>query len=261
MGSTGEKRDLKVRLDFELGEAAWDSSWESVARLDPPLLEATINMMAVPRHNRHLSLKNQHLVALAVNSAATHLHTPGIKRHMDAALKEGATREEIIEVVELTCCLGIHSCSVGVPILVEVMHELHIDRPTDAAHYNARQRDLQAEFTAKRGYWNPNWEKLLSLDADFFEAYLRFSSLPWSNDEIGNGSGVRVLEPKIKEMMYCAFDASPTHMYASGIRTHMRNAFKLGATPEELMEVLEIASQPGLLAANFTLPILEERLG
>jgi alkylhydroperoxidase/carboxymuconolactone decarboxylase family protein YurZ len=49
-------------------------------------------------------------------------------------------------------------------------------------------------------------------------------------------------------------------MYASGIRTHMRNALNLGATPEEIMEVLEIASQPSLLSANVTIPILEERL-
>jgi alkylhydroperoxidase/carboxymuconolactone decarboxylase family protein YurZ len=202
MGSAGQGSVLKQRLISELGEAAWDDSWESVAKLDPALLEASVNLMAVPRRNQHLSLKNQHLVALAVNSAVTHLYTPGIRRHMDAALKEGATREEIMEVVELTSCLGIHACSVGVPILVEVMKELNIDRPTDATHFDARQQKLKAKFTENRGYWNLNWEKLLSLDPEFFEAYLRLSSLPWTNDVSGSGQGAGVLEPKVRVLRF-----------------------------------------------------------
>ena len=35
------------------------------------------------------------------------------------ALVYGATREEVLEVIELASVIGIHSCTVGVPILVE----------------------------------------------------------------------------------------------------------------------------------------------
>lgn len=49
-------------------------------------------------------------------------------------------------------------------------------------------------------------------------------------------------------------------MYVPGLKTHMRNAFKYGATPEEIMEVFEIATQVGLHSANVTAPILAERL-
>lgn len=38
---------------------------------------------------------------------------------MKNALKYGATKEEIMEVLELTSVLGIHTLTLGVPILVE----------------------------------------------------------------------------------------------------------------------------------------------
>ena len=35
------------------------------------------------------------------------------------ALGYGATREEVLEVIELASVIGIHSCTVGVPILLD----------------------------------------------------------------------------------------------------------------------------------------------
>lgn len=112
-----------------------------------------------------------------------------------------------------------------------------------------RPGQLRNEFVAARGYWNDSLEALLGLDADFFEAYLRLSAVPWRT-----GS----LEPKVKEFIYTAFDASATHLYVPGLRQHVQNALGYGATAAEIMEVFELASVLGIQTCALGIPILLE---
>jgi len=42
-----------------------------------------------------------------------------VRRHIRNALQLGATRDEILQVIELTTVLGIHGCNLAVPILAE----------------------------------------------------------------------------------------------------------------------------------------------
>ena len=49
-------------------------------------------------------------------------------------------------------------------------------------------------------------------------------------------------------------------MYAPGTRRHIQTALKLGATVEEIMEVLKICVSQGLEASNLGVPILAEEL-
>lgn len=114
-----------------------------------------------------------------------------------------------------------------------------------------RRSRLKEEFRQARGYWSELWDDTLRLDPDFFESYLAFSSVPWRKG---------VLDPKVREFIYVAIDASTTHLYDPGTRVHMRNAFAHGATPEELMEVLELASVLGIHSATSGVPILMEEL-
>jgi alkylhydroperoxidase/carboxymuconolactone decarboxylase family protein YurZ len=114
-----------------------------------------------------------------------------------------------------------------------------------------RQRQLKEQFTRERGYWNPLWDGVLRLDADFFEAYLNFSAVPWKNG---------TLEPKVKEFIYIAIDASTTHLYEPGLRLHIQNALGYGATKEEIMEVYELASVLGIHTCTLGVPILMEEL-
>lgn len=121
------------------------------------------------------------------------------------------------------------------------------DNGTDVARQNA----LRDAFIQERGYWNPFWEGLLSLDPDFFDAYREFSAVPWRKG---------VLEPKIKELIYTAIDASTTHLYEPGLRQHIRNALGYGATKEEIMEVLELTSVLGIHTCTLGVPVLMEEL-
>jgi alkylhydroperoxidase/carboxymuconolactone decarboxylase family protein YurZ len=163
------------------------------------------------------------------------------------AVELGASDDEIMEVLQLTATLGIHAANAGVPILLEVLAETG-DAP-DVFDLDERQQLLKSDFERNRGYWSPIWDGVLKLAPDFFEAYLDYSSVPWKHG---------VLEPKVKEFIYCAFDVASTHLWLPGLKLHMRNALGYGATPAELMEVIQIASVLGAHAFEHAIAALEE---
>ncbi|WP_217994723.1 carboxymuconolactone decarboxylase family protein [Alicyclobacillus kakegawensis] len=226
----------------------WNEMWNSLLVADPEFFEAYLHYGGVPWQRGHLDPKTKELIHVAVDGAATHLFVPGLRDHIRQALRLGATKEELMEVLELTSTLGIHACNIGVPILVE---ELIANGEQIDFRRSERQERLKQEFENKRGYWNKFWDALLVLDEDFFESYIHFSSVPWVSG---------VLEPKIKELIYTAFDVAATHLYESGLRQHIRNAIGYGATKEEIMEVIALASTLGIHSCNVGVPILLEEL-
>jgi alkylhydroperoxidase/carboxymuconolactone decarboxylase family protein YurZ len=238
-----------VREAWVEAHGSWNQEWDDLLALDPKFLARLLDLSAHPWRHGVLEPKLKELVLLAADAAATHLYAPGVHAHVARALALGATPAEIVEVLELTSTLGIHACNVGVPILLE---ELRASGQTVGSEpLDERQEEIKAEFTAKRGYWNAFWDGLLRLDAEFFAAYTAFSSWPW---EMG------VLEPKQRELVYIAFDASATHMFEPGLRQHIRNALAHGATKEEIMEVLELVSAIGAQAWAVGAPALREAL-
>ncbi|QPP09350.1 gamma-carboxymuconolactone decarboxylase [Streptomyces bathyalis] len=247
MSLTERQQQLKDRFTRERG--TWGDAWESILVLDPDYLEAYLEFSTVPWRKNHLPAKVKEFVYIAVDAAATHLYTPGVRQHIRAALAHGATSDEIMEVLELTSTLGIHACNIGVPLLLEVLDEEGVRQ--GPAPLDETREALKEEFTESRGYWHEFWDGLLELDPELFKAYLDLSALPWKKG---------VLEPKVKELVYCAFDAAATHLYAPGLKLHMRNALRHGATPEEIMEVLEIVSVIGVHTATVSAPILAEEL-
>jgi alkylhydroperoxidase/carboxymuconolactone decarboxylase family protein YurZ len=220
-------------------------AWQALREADPEFFATWEELAAVPRRSTALDPKVKELVCLAVDAAATHMYAPGIREHVRRALDLGATKEELLEVLQLTSTLGIHASTVGVPLLLEALGDREVP-PLDE-----RRTALKADFEAKRGYWHGFWDGLLELDPDFFEAYVGFSSYPWEHGE---------LEPKVKELIYTAFDASATHMYIPGLRQHIENALGYGATPAEVMEVFELASTIGIHGYLAALPIVLEEL-
>ncbi|OLO09945.1 gamma-carboxymuconolactone decarboxylase [Chromohalobacter japonicus] len=247
MSLTSEQQRIKDK--FQKVRGSWGPSWESILRLDAGFLESYLEFSAVPWRKNHLEDKVKEFIYIAADAAATHLYVPGIQQHLQKALEFGATREELMEVLELTSTLGIHACNLGVPLLLEVLEEEGMRE--GSTPLDDRREKLKANFVQNRGYWHDTWEGLLELDPELFEAYMDFSSVPWRTG---------VLKPKIKELIYCAFDASATHLYLPGLKLHMRNAVRYGATAEEIMEVLEIVSVVGIHCASIAAPMLEEAL-
>ncbi len=97
----------------------WNPVWDKLAELDPDYLEAYLAFRSVPHNNGPLPQKTKELIMIAINAATTHLYGPGVKRHMENAIKAGATKEEILEVIQLTTVMGIHACNLAIPMLME----------------------------------------------------------------------------------------------------------------------------------------------
>jgi alkylhydroperoxidase/carboxymuconolactone decarboxylase family protein YurZ len=238
----------KLRDEFIDARGYWNPMWEGVLQIDEDFFAAYTEFSSVPWRSGVLEPKIKEFVYIAVDAAATHLFVPGIRQHIKQAIGHGATAQEIMEVLELTSTLGIHACNIGVPILFEELEAAGQQVPSELTE---RQQALKADFTEKRGYWHQFWNEILLLDPDFFEAYTRFSSVPWVTG---------TLEPKIKEFIYTAFDVSATHLYEKGLRLHIANAIGYGATREEIMEVIELASVIGIHSCSIGVPILLEEL-
>jgi hypothetical protein len=56
------------------------------------------------------------LIGVALNAACTNLNADGTRRHIRAALRAGATRDEVLMILEMASVMSIHSCSLGAPM-------------------------------------------------------------------------------------------------------------------------------------------------
>jgi alkylhydroperoxidase/carboxymuconolactone decarboxylase family protein YurZ len=97
----------------------WNPAWEPFAKLDPAWTEKVIAMAISPTVAGALDSKTIELIGIALDVSCTHLYAPGVRRHIQRALKAGATREEITAVLQLATLQGLHSMCLGAPILLD----------------------------------------------------------------------------------------------------------------------------------------------
>jgi alkylhydroperoxidase/carboxymuconolactone decarboxylase family protein YurZ len=114
---------------------------------------------------------------------------------------------------------------------------------------SARGRELKADFISKRGFWVDEYEGMAALCPDFLEAHLASSVVATRSDR---------LSPLLCEFIAIAIDVSTTHLFESGLRLHMRNALKLGASAEQIALVIQLTSSLGVQSQLVGLPILEQ---
>jgi alkylhydroperoxidase/carboxymuconolactone decarboxylase family protein YurZ len=69
--------------------------------------------------NAVLPPKEIELLSIAFDASFTHMYAPGTRRHIQNALKAGASIEEIFEVLKICVAQGFQACNVGVSILEE----------------------------------------------------------------------------------------------------------------------------------------------
>jgi alkylhydroperoxidase/carboxymuconolactone decarboxylase family protein YurZ len=205
---------------------------DEVYEVDPVFGNACRRAVETATNPNLLPSKVQQLIGLAVNSAATHLNRPAVEAHVQEARRYGASDAEIVETLQIAACLGIHTLTFGAGILREESPEL---ARAIAAPLTERQQELKQHWIDIRGGWLPAREILLEGDPDFFEEAARIQNIPVAS---------RVLDPKIRELLYVALDSSCTHMHW-GTRVHVKLALKLGATYQEVLATLALASLIG----------------
>jgi alkylhydroperoxidase/carboxymuconolactone decarboxylase family protein YurZ len=102
----------------------WNPDWESFARFDPAWTDKAMAMSMTPAISGALDAKTIELIRIALDASCTQLYAPGVRRHIRRALEKGATREQIIAVLQLVSMQGLHSMCVAAPILVEQLEAL-----------------------------------------------------------------------------------------------------------------------------------------
>jgi hypothetical protein len=106
------------------------------------------------------------LIGVTINASCTNLNPEGTRRHIRAALREGATRDEILMVFKMASILSIHSCALGGPIVLEEASEASLDA---AAVGRAKRLKKVGERTPTIDkmralkQWNGSWDPLVAL--------------------------------------------------------------------------------------------------
>jgi alkylhydroperoxidase/carboxymuconolactone decarboxylase family protein YurZ len=216
---------------------------EAVRELDPELVDAYERFAAVGGRGR-LDPLIREFISIAANASATLMYEPALRVHLRTAIGLGATREQIVEVFELASVVGIHTVSMGMPVLAD---ELGLSGDSLDDELTERQQEVKAAYIEGRDAWAPWCESWVRLDPDLLEAYAEYSTLPWKKGH---------LPPKVKEFIYIAIDSVATHLYEPGTRLHIRKAIAVGATREEIAEVLAVVAMIGFHACTMGVPVL-----
>ncbi len=97
----------------------WNEAWTPFYDLDPAWTEEFI-AAGIPVYRATVfSAKDAELLSIAFDASITHMYAPGTRRHIKAALAQGATVQEIMEVLKVCVAEGMQAANLGVPILAE----------------------------------------------------------------------------------------------------------------------------------------------
>lgn len=210
----------------------WDPSWARACRA----------MSVHPIRQGVLSERFAALICIGLAASCTTLNAEATRRHIRAALDFGATREQILFVIKCATVVSLHSLSVAAPLLAA---ESEMPAPQSSTPIPARDAMRAA------GQWNAAWDPFADLDPDWTEQFMALGA-----DLYTSG----VLAPKEIELLSIAIDASVTHLYAPGIRRHIRGARHAGASTAEITAVLQLCVSQGVQACNLAVPILHDEL-
>jgi alkylhydroperoxidase/carboxymuconolactone decarboxylase family protein YurZ len=108
-----------VKEKFKEGRGYWSDFWEAVLRMDHVYLDKYTDLSSHPWKEGVLEPKLKEFIYLAADVSTTHLYTPGLQSHVENAIEYGATRDELLEVVELVSEQGYDTMVEGLPILVD----------------------------------------------------------------------------------------------------------------------------------------------
>lgn len=93
--------------------------------LDPEFYGNWLEFATAPTRGPRaaLSLKEVHLVALAVHAQCTQLNRDGVRHHACAAISHGASVDEVLDIGRLISGMGIHAMVFALPIVTDLVSE------------------------------------------------------------------------------------------------------------------------------------------
>jgi alkylhydroperoxidase/carboxymuconolactone decarboxylase family protein YurZ len=124
-----EERFAELRAEYERVFGVWDGHAATAIRSDPEFFARFLTWAGAARVSGVLSPRVVALISIAVNASVTHLDRAALVREVRAALALGVSPAEILEVCNMTSGVSVHSLTVGVPIIAELMREERVAAP------------------------------------------------------------------------------------------------------------------------------------
>jgi len=232
----------KLKAEIIARRGYWHPFHEGLLELAPEFLAAYLRFQDGPARSGHLEPKVREFIYIAIDGAVSHLYERGLRRHIEDALRLGATKEEVLQVIMLTTCAeGQIPNAVG--------HAMLMEEAKAVAALTPEQQQRKDAYVAKTGMWPDGADAILALAPQFAEGFLGYGEVAWTAGP---------LAPKVKAFVGLAVCASPALLYEPGMRRHIRLALDHGATMEEISEVLALASAIAIHTCTYAVPALVE---
>ncbi|HTA59929.1 MAG TPA: hypothetical protein VK805_17340 [Candidatus Baltobacteraceae bacterium] len=232
----------------------WAAALNQLKEWDPAWADHALKMTTNPWTDGILPVKFIELVSVGLNASRTNLNPDGTRRHIRAALAAGASCKEILFVLKCASVVSVHSFSFNAPLLVQEASMGSLEDFSDSRKKRLERVGKATPAVQKMkaiGHWSEEWDSVLFLDPVWTDEYLAMCISLYAEN---------VFQPKELELLLVAFDAAYVSIYGSGTRRHIKNAFKAGATVEEIMEVLKLGVVQGVQACNLGVTLLAEEL-
>ncbi len=247
-------RETTKTPDSSQTPSPWVAALNKLQEWDPVWADQAVKVTANPWADGVLPAKFIELLLIGLNASRTNLNPEGTRRHIRAAIAAGASRQEILFVLKCASVMSIHSGSFNGPILVQ---EASVGSLEDFGTLRRKRLEKVGKATPgvekmkAMGHWSEEWDSLLFLDPVWTDEYMNMVASLYAES---------VFPPKEQELLLIAFDAAYVHIYGPGTRRHIKNAFKAGATVDEVMQVLKLGVVQGMQACTLGVSILAEEL-
>jgi alkylhydroperoxidase/carboxymuconolactone decarboxylase family protein YurZ len=199
-------------------------------------------LLADTEEGEPLSVRDRALINLAVHVSPATLDLSASEHYARLAIDAGASGAQIHEVLLLVSGLGVHTLLTGSPRMGALL--LERGDPLMTTPLDEERLALLARYVGDDPYWEamelefPGFiDSLLRLSPVGFKAFFDYCAVPWTT---------AALRAITKELISLAVDATPSHRFMPGLRLHVRNAIKLGASANALRQTLALAAESSL---------------
>ncbi|MBE7734104.1 carboxymuconolactone decarboxylase family protein [Devosia faecipullorum] len=237
-----QDEDIKSRIERLRGY--WHPFHQGLLELSPDYLDAYLAFQHAPFVSANLEAKVCEFIYIAVDGAVSHLYASGAARHIEMALAKGASKAEVLEVIQLTTLSAHMTLEAGMPALLAGMGEAGLDATVSL---NSEQQARKDSFVELAGYWPEGGDAMFVYAPHFVDAYLRYAEIPYRDGP---------LPPKVKEFVRIAVCATPAGPQPESVRRHIGLALRHGATPAEIADVLQLSSAIAIHTCTTTVPPL-----